>query len=219
MEGDFDSAIAQPRASVDGVGERQPVGGVHDGLALDRRAVDRAGEAIVDTRQVGPRIVGPIVGRPEPGAAGSDITVGQRPQRLPAALGAAARSRAGVVGELHVPGASAARIEAELSEVGHHHVRTRVPESPGRAQAVHAHNQSEPAVPARFDTGKRIFDHHRPVGIDTEPGGRFQVGGWVRLAGKAHRRGDATVDRAVEQAAHACCSEYLEAVAAGRNHR
>jgi hypothetical protein len=79
---DFDSAQIEPLPVAEAKGERKPVGSVDQILVLHRAPGDLGGEPIVATRHVGAGIVNLVGDRLGRRAAGGEVAVAERAQRL-----------------------------------------------------------------------------------------------------------------------------------------
>jgi hypothetical protein len=80
---------------------------------------------------------------------------------------------------------------------------------------VNCHDEAEAATPGGGNPSNGVLDYHGAGGRDTEPAGRLQECGGLRLAGKAQPRRHSAVDHHVERTRKPRRAQQYRGLAAG----
>ena len=209
-----EAAGRPPSAVIDGEVEREPVRRVDEMLGLHSGVAEAGGEPVVDTREVGARVVHAVVAGLGCGAAGREVAVGEGAQRLTVSFVGRVKPDEGQPRRV-----AASRAEVELAEVADHHIGARCDQPSALAATVDANHEAEPAAAAGLDARGGVFDHDCLGGRYAEPPGRFDEHRRVGLTGKLEVGGVSAVDDRVEHARHARRREHHRRVAARGNER
>ena len=152
-------------------------------------AVDDAGSSVVDTREVGPRIVDPVIAALRTRTARGHVTIAQGGQSLPMPLVGRVESLVN-----QQPGIGAQCTQIQLAHITQDDVGTRRLQLLPVPGMIDPHHQSETATAACLDPGHSILDDHGTLRGHTESTRRLEEHRRIRLAGQTLIRGHQAVN-------------------------